>query len=200
MGETPTTGRQIEIINQSVTVSQPIVPQMNRVTDSERRNRRQNNENLSTPSISAMLNGRNLAGVSESSPSQSSGIEAQNVMPFDQMTLSKFWRDFAETVDAAQLKSALSVREPILGENFSIFYYLDNEVQRQRIILDLKPKLLGYLNKALNNDKITIEFQVSENLEEIKNKPYTDQEKFGVLVEKYPVLALLKQRFGLDFE
>jgi hypothetical protein len=173
---------------------------MNRVSDSERRDRRQHNENLSTPSISAMLNGRNLSGVSEPILSRKGESEVQNVIPFDQVTLSKFWKDFAETVDAAQLKSALSVRQPILGEKFSIIYHLDNEVQRQRIILDLKPKLLGYLNKALNNDKITIEFLVTENLEEIKNKPYTDQEKFGVLVEKYPVLSLLKQRFGLDFE
>ena len=120
--------------------------------------------------------------------------------PFDQNELSDAWNIFAGTVDAAQLKSALSVREPILHENSCIVYNLDNEVQRQRITLDLKPKLLAYLHKVLKNDRISIEFNVTESQEEILNKPYTEQEKFNTLAAKYPALGILKQRFGLDFE
>ncbi len=120
--------------------------------------------------------------------------------PFDQNQLSDAWKVFAGTVDAAQLKSALSVREPVLQENFCVVYNLDNEVQRQRITLDLKPKLLAYLHKTLKNDRISIEFNVTESKEEILNKPYTDQEKFNALAAKYPALGILKQRFGLDFE
>ncbi len=157
-------------------------------------------ENLSTPSISGMLNGNNLSVVSEpgSALLKEKGVIKEQAFDTDQ--LIKAWKEFADTVDAAQLRSALSVREPFLTDNFKISYNLDNEVQRQRIILDLKPKLLAYLNTALHNDQISIEFNVTENLEDIMNKPYTDQEKFNSLVTKYPVLGIMKQRFGLDFE
>ena len=157
-------------------------------------------ENLSTPSIFGMLNGNNFSGVSEPASAllKEKGVIKEQAFDADQLT--KAWKEFADTVDAAQLRSALSVREPFLTDNFKIGYNLDNEVQRQRIILDLKPKLLAYLNKILHNDQISIEFNVTENLEEIMNKPYTDQEKFNSLVAKYPVLGIMKQRFGLDFE
>ncbi len=120
--------------------------------------------------------------------------------PFDVSQLVEAWKKFAEGVDAAQLRSALSVREPVFTEDYIIVYNLDNEVQRQRITLDLKPKLLAHLHAALHNEKITVEFNVTENKEEIQNRPYTNQEKFNVLAAKYPVLGSMKQKFGLDFD
>jgi len=138
--------------------------------------------------------------VEESLPTQSGKKEVLKTQSFELQELKIAWRDFAETVDAAQLKSALSVREPSLNDGLLVSYNLDNEVQLQRIVQDVKPKLLAYLHKALQNEQINVEFNVSENLEEIINKPYTNQEKFNVLVARYPVLAVMKQRFGLDFE
>ena len=174
-------------------------PPVSRITDLERRTRSRHNDNLSTPSISGMMNG-SLPGVSEPNHTSFKGKATLKENPFDSDQLTKAWKAFADTVDAAQLKSALSVREPILLDNFRVEYNLDNEVQRHRIVQDLKPKLLASLHKVLQNDQIYIEFNVVENLEEIKNKPYTDQEKFNALLEKYPVLGIMKQRFGLDFE
>jgi DNA polymerase-3 subunit gamma/tau len=147
-----------------------------------------------------MLNGGALSEVSEPEAHLKKGKIIANGQLFDQNLLTETWKAFAESVDAAQLKSALSVRDPILKDDFNIEYNLDNEVQRQRIIQDLKPKLLAYLHRKLNNDSISIEFNVTENLEEIMNKPYTDQEKFNTLLAKYPLLGIMKQRFGLDFE
>jgi hypothetical protein len=180
--------------------TEPGILPVNRVPDTNRRSRRPHNENLSTPSISMMLNGGTLSEVSEPETHLKKGKFIANGQLFDQNQLTETWKAFADTVDAAQLKSALSVRDPILNEDFSVVYNLDNEVQRQRIIQDLKPKLLAYLHKKLNNDSISIEFNVTENLEEIMNKPYTDQEKFNTLLAKYPLLGIMKQRFGLDFE
>ncbi|MCL6101912.1 MAG: hypothetical protein M1292_05395 [Bacteroidetes bacterium] len=173
-------------------------PTVSRLTDSERRTRSRHSDILSTPSISGMMNG-SLPGVSEPAHATMKRKEIPKEQPFDSAQLTKAWKAFADTVDAAQLKSALSVREPILVDNFRVEYNLDNEVQRHRIVQDLKPKLLACLQKVLQNDQIYIEFKVVENLEEIKNKPYTDQEKFNSLMEKYPVLGVMKQRFGLDF-
>jgi len=147
-----------------------------------------------------MLNEDLLSGVSEPGSSVQKGKGILKDQPFDSEQLTKSWKDFSDTVDAAQLKSALSVREPILSDGFNIIYNLDNDVQLQRIIQDLKPKLLAYLHGVLHNEKITLEFNVTENPEEILNKPYTNQEKFNMMATRYPVLGMMKQRFGLDFD
>jgi len=147
-----------------------------------------------------MLREESLSGVSEPDSNSAADKGIVKEQQFDQNQLIKAWKEFAKTVEAAQLKSALSVREPVLLDNFLVEYSLDNEVQRQRIMLDLKPKLLSFLNRMLHNDNISIEFSVTANNQEILNKPYTDQEKFNALSAKYPILGLMKQRFGLDFE
>jgi DNA polymerase-3 subunit gamma/tau len=179
---------------------EPQYSPVSRTTDAERRSRRQHSENLATPSISGMLKGTGLSPVSEPNVQMPKAKVTSPEEPFNLSQLLIAWKDFADTVDAAQLKSALSVREPILLDDFCIEYNLDNEVQRKRIIMDVKSKLLAYLHKILKNEHITIEFNVSENLEEIMNKPYTDQEKFNSMAAKYPALSLMKSKFGLDFE
>lgn len=85
-------------------------------------------------------------------------------------------------------------------EEWIIGYELDNELQMQRLTLDLKPKLLSYLRRHLNNDAIDIKFSVIPHTDTGSAVPYTDSEKWQVLVEKNPSLAYLKSKFGLDFE
>jgi DNA polymerase-3 subunit gamma/tau len=169
------------------------------LTDKDRRSRYMKTENLSTPSISGMLNGDHLDASAPEIPLLSSNSKLK-VQSFESDELINAWKAFAETVDAAQLKSALSVREPMLNDNFSVTYSLDNEVQHQRITQDIKPKLLSHLHRVLNNDQVTVDFIVTENLEEIMNKPYTNQEKFNALASRYSALNTMKQRFGLDFD
>lgn len=141
-----------------------------------------------------------MSGVSEpaSDSGKDKGVIMENV--FDNQQLINAWKEFAATVEAAQLNSALTVREPVLLDNFIISYNLDNEVQSNRIVSDVKPKLVAHLHKVLRNELISVEFIVSENKQEILNKPYTNQEKFNTLASKYPVLNLMKQKFGLEFE
>jgi DNA polymerase-3 subunit gamma/tau len=192
-----------EIVEKEVTpakVARPDNPPKNLPAEPVKKTRRAHMEHLSTPSISGMLRGEQLPGVSEPGSPLSVGRENAPDQSFDAVQLATAWKSFAESVEAGQLKSALSVREPILLDNFSVEYNLDNEVQKQRIIQDLKPKLLAHLHRELRNELISIEFNVTENKDEILNKPYTEQEKFNTLALKFPALGILKQRFGLDFE
>jgi len=130
----------------------------------------------------------------------SSYHEKETAKPFELPELLVAWLTFVSTVEAPQLKSALSAREPqIIGE-WEILYELDTELQYNRLTLDLKPKLLGFLRRQLENQAIEITFQVSDDLAPLSDIPYTDEEKWNVLVSKYPSLALLKSKFGLDFE
>jgi DNA polymerase-3 subunit gamma/tau len=192
--------KSVESVKSVETAPLVINPHTDRLTEKEPRNRNKHTENLATPSISGMLNGGTLSGVSEPAADRLKAWTNPKEQPYDASQLIEAWKKFAESVDAAQLRSALSVREPIFTEDFNIVYNLDNEVQRQRIILDLKPKLLAHLHAALHNEKITVEFNVTENREEIQNRPYTNQEKFNALLAKYPLLGSMRQKFGLDFD
>lgn len=156
---------------------------------------------IATPSIFGLLNGdaaeETLTSATQSIPGQ---INATLKESFTAESLVSVWKKFVEQVDAPQLKSALGSREPVLKENWRIEYSLDNDLQLQRITLDLKPKLIGFLHRNLKNELIEIDFTVVVSNDEIAHRPYTDTEKWNVLAEKYPALSVLKTKFNLDFE
>ena len=122
------------------------------------------------------------------------------VHPFSQQELIVAWKTFVEKIDAPLLKSALNAREPVLTDEWQIEYELDSEIQFNRITLEIKPKLLGFLRRFFKNEAIEILFTVSSDDNYHYIIPYTDTEKWSLLVEKYPALASLKSKFGLDFE
>jgi hypothetical protein len=125
---------------------------------------------------------------------------AEQGQPFSLQDLLDAWRSFVATIEAPQLKSALSAREPVLADKWQIEYELDTELQLNRLTLDLKPKLQGQLRRSLKNELIEIQFKVSAVSTDQPNIPYTDAERWNALAEKYPALATLKSKFGLDFE
>ena len=159
-------------------------------------------ESYSTPSILDALKddvkAEDVGIVSEVAANQYSKNTLTHA--FSQQELVDGWKNFVETIDFPQLKSALSIREPLLTNNWLIEYELDTELQLNRLTLDLKPKLLGFLRHKFRNDAIEIQFKVSGAVEHQSNIPYTDAERWALLAEKYPSLALLKSKFGLDFE
>lgn len=121
--------------------------------------------------------------------------------PFTQQGLTEAWKGFVEKIDdAPQLKSALGTREPILTNKWQVQYELDSGLQLDRLTLDIKPKLLGYLRSLFGNEAIEVHFKVSANIVQQPNVPYTEAERWESLVEKFPALAVLKTKFGLDFE
>ena len=136
--------------------------------------------------------------ISESAANQYSKNETAH--PFSQHELLEVWKIFVGKIDAPQLKSALGAREPSLAGAWQIEYELDTELQLNRLTLELKPKLLGYLRHQLRNEAVEIQFKVSTSTSHQSNIPYTDAERWSSLVEKYPALAALKSKFGLDFE
>ena len=124
----------------------------------------------------------------------------KTVYPFSQKELLDVWKIFVETINAPQLKSALGTREPNITGEWKIEYELDTELQLNRLALDLKPKLQGYLRQHFRNEDIEVQFKVSTAASQNSNVPYTESERWSLLVERYPALAVLKSKFGLDFE
>jgi len=137
-------------------------------------------------------------GIAEINENRYSGNYKEN--PFSQQELQVAWKNFVANIDAPQLKSALSAREPGLTNKWLIEYELDTEIQLNRLTFDIKPKLLAFLRRLFENDAIEILFIISTDSGQRPGIPYTDSERWSLLVDKYPALSTLKSKFGLDFE
>ena len=160
-------------------------------------------EAYSTPSILDALRDEPKAVYknvnSEVTTNQNS--KSENAHQFTEQELLASWKLFVDEIDGApQLKSALGTREPSMTGKWQIEYELDTELQLNRLALDLKPKLQGFLRNYFGNDAIEIQFKVSDCNNTKSNIPYTDAERWCSLVDRYPALATLKSKFGLDFE
>jgi hypothetical protein len=157
---------------------------------------------FSTPSIlDALKDESNPIGTGRLAEKDGNNYQTTKAeQSFSQSELMESWKDFVGRIDAPQLKSALSAREPLLTENWQVEYELDTELQLNRLTLDLKPKLLGHLRRMFKNDAIEILFKVSSDAGQQHNIPYTDGERWDSLVKQYPALSALKSKFGLDFE
>ncbi len=61
----------------------------------------------------------------------------------------------------------------------------------------IKPELVSWLRKELHNSKISLVTKIAQKKR--GRIIYTDEEKYAEMLKKNPNLALLKQKFNLDF-
>ena len=192
------------ILPESVPIAQvlPTISTENQVNHRPAVRRVAGREAFSTPSISEALRDDPVIKEGQAKNNQEGKLFNLEpiINPFTQEKLIEAWKEFVEIIDAPQLKSALSCKEPLLKSEWRVEYELQTELQNQRLTQDLKPKLLGHLRRNLKNELIEIDFNISTSTEDSPVNPYTDAEKWQVLAEKYPALIALKNRFGLDFE
>ena len=106
------------------------------------------------------------------------------------------WDAFlARLDDRPNLQSTLS-NLPELKENFELVLEIENTVQED-LISNIKPELVSWLRIELKNSKIQLTTVITEK---VKGRIiYTDAEKYDELLKKNPSLALLRQKFNLDF-
>jgi len=115
---------------------------------------------------------------------------------FTKDDLEQKWKIFLTRLeDRPNLQSTLS-NVPELKDNSKLYLEIDNSIQED-VIHSIKPELVSYLRKELQNSNIELIIKVSE---EIKNRIiYTDNDKFDEMAKKNPSLKKLKQKFNLDF-
>ena len=106
------------------------------------------------------------------------------------------WDQFLTRLEDRQnLKSTLST-VPEIKKDFKLQLEIENSVQDD-LVSSIKPELVSWLRKELKNSKIQL---VTKITEKIKGRIiYTDSEKYEEMLKKNPKLALLKQKFNLDF-
>lgn len=126
-------------------------------------------------------------------------IVAELSEEFTENELITYWKKYAIMVrdNQPRLYSTLISSEPEVNENKVIHFLVTNKLQ-QEAISEIKPDLLAFLRKELNNYNIQLETTISGK--EIESKPYHPEDKFAKLAEKNPALNSFKQNLGLDFE
>jgi hypothetical protein len=91
----------------------------------------------------------------------------------------------------------LEVAQPALLEDCHITCFTANPQQKEWMETNVKPELATFLCTELQNDSITLELIVIP-LEQQKNKPYTNEQKFAYLKTNYPAVEQLTQALDLD--
>lgn len=121
--------------------------------------------------------------------------------PFTIDQLKMFWKKFAfkmkedgnDTIYLAMVK-----RDPkIIGE-LHINHEVDNQVQIDYIQTHIS-ELIDYLRENLKNWSISVDFTITNNLEE-SIKHQTGKDRFNALARKNPNLFTLQKTFNLDVE
>jgi DNA polymerase-3 subunit gamma/tau len=121
--------------------------------------------------------------------------------PFSQEDLLEQWEAFTESIKETKPRMANSLKHhlPVLGDALQIELELSNSAQLEEFNRDIKPLLLSYLEKGLQNNQFKL-FPVISKQEEQQNSLYTSEEKYDHMLKKNPELGKLKERFNLDFE
>lgn len=116
---------------------------------------------------------------------------------FTEEQLQLKWKEFLNTLDdRPNLKSTLS-RDPLLKPQNLLLLKIENHVQEE-LVKGVKPQLVSWLRRELRNSSIELETELV--MEETTRFAYTDGEKLEEMLKKNSDLALLKQKFNLDFD
>jgi len=115
--------------------------------------------------------------------------------------LEAAWNKFTASIskEMPRLYQVLKNNKPILGENFTIYTTVNNELQKKDIEDRLYNKITGWLKKELNNYSLSMQLSVTES-DNQEPLIYTSTDKFNYMSEKNKNLLKLKQNFDLDFD
>lgn len=152
--------------------------------------------NISTPSIKDALEGKfeeNQLSAKEQHQIFSKEDEKEE-FTFEELKLK--WEAFLTRLDdRPNLQSTLS-NLPEMKEDFQLVLEIENTVQKD-LISTIKTELVSWLRMELKNSKIQLTTLITEK---VKGRLiYSDAEKYDELLKKNPSLALLRQKFNLDF-
>ncbi len=123
----------------------------------------------------------------------------ESATPFTQAELIVYWDEFADKLkqDSPHLYSTLKNSRPTLQDDWSIRFALDNKVLDDELTAR-KTEMMEFLRVRLNNYKIQLQTSIADIQKNLK--PYTDKEKFEMMLQKNPALRTLKEELDLEIE
>lgn len=111
------------------------------------------------------------------------------------------WHGLAQSYKKANLINKFVMMDrPIDLQGNMIHIKVENEVQVQQFNESLRLEILQALRTSMENFNLDIELDVMPQESTDKKMIYTQSDKYDFLVAKYPILAEMKQKFGLDYE
>lgn len=117
---------------------------------------------------------------------------------FDLEKLNQVMYDVIEQYRSQHKNLEVTVlKQPIRLEKETVTFQLNGEIQHD-IFLKIKPEVLQFLRRKLNNYSVSLEAIIVEEELEGKKKLYTSSDKLQYLREKSPALVELQKRFGLE--
>ncbi len=153
---------------------------------------------VATPSIRQALN---KSAVSEIVAQTELKVPASSASPsqdqeFDEEKLNRVWHLFAPRYkEEVHLYNTL-LNDLIKIENNLVQINLENSVQVDQI-KNLKPEIIGYLRRELENQQIDLQIELVKT--SFENKILTDDQKLLSMMSRNPSLMRLKGKFNLDF-
>ncbi len=111
------------------------------------------------------------------------------------------WHSLAQSYKKANLINKFVMMDrPIDLQGNMIHIKVENEVQVQQFNESFRLEILQALRTSMENFNLDIELDVMPQESSDKKMLYTQSDKYDFLVAKYPILAEMKQKFGLDHE
>lgn len=152
---------------------------------------------MGTPSILQALNGKVKDEISnvQQPEKENSTAHPTTDKPFSTEDIEKIWPQFITRFnDQPHLYKTLETIPKLKGQ--MVVIEVENSVQQEKI-RSLKPSIIGFLSRNLQNSKIDVEVILNKKLNE--NKALTDEQKLKMMIQKNPNLMLFKNKFNLDF-
>ena len=126
-------------------------------------------------------------------------ISSKRSESFSLEKMQEVWSSFTNKIKEdgkTNLFVTLSSFDPIIIAE-TVIIKISNDTQ-EKIIEENKLELMEYLRNNLENDKIEIKLEYTEEIK--SNIPYTSKDKFEKMKQENPSLNILQQKFGLDPE
>ena len=126
---------------------------------------------------------------------QPTSTKPQSTKPFTRDEFEIRWEEFAQQRKKFQAEYQL-LGQPYDLDDTKVQLHLLSPVQ-ETLLANIKSELVTYLREQLGNDMIVVNGVVIES--DHKKIMYTSRDKFEYLQDKIPLLAELKERFGIGY-
>jgi hypothetical protein len=151
---------------------------------------------LGVPGIQSFMKSGSVPTGTESDQSHPT-LKADRKQAFSEEDLCKAWDVFTQAQQGSGfISSTLSARKPKLVAEDLVRFPISNAAQREAL-QPLMPDLAQHLRDTLTNDFIKVQLELSAE-DEVERKPYTNSEKFEVMMKENPALAFLKSQLDLE--
>jgi DNA polymerase III subunit gamma/tau len=117
---------------------------------------------------------------------------------FSALAFESCWPEFINQLngEGSRIISMFKTIKPEVENDQTIRIHLSNATQKDTFIQNYKQRLINYLQNKFFLPEIDIETTI--DITDTNDVPYTDEQRYNFLFNKYPILKEMKKSFNLD--